>query len=204
MTHNPGENSALYGLVVCGGLSSRMGEDKSLLTYHDQPQRYHVYDLLEGLCEKVFISCSNQQLTGMREGYEVLTDDREFENVGPMAAVLTAFSRYPENDFVVIGCDYPFLTLSALEQFLESRSNDQIAAAFYNRSRRYEPLIAWYASACAPLLMADFQKGAFSLQQFLISQNAEKYQPEKEEFMKSIDTYHDFLKAKKQINGTKK
>ncbi|MBK8495728.1 MAG: NTP transferase domain-containing protein [Chitinophagaceae bacterium] len=35
-----------YGLVLCGGNSSRMGTDKSMLQYYDKPQRYHVYDML--------------------------------------------------------------------------------------------------------------------------------------------------------------
>ena len=50
--------SVLHGLVVCGGQSTRMGMDKSQLQYHGVPQREWLYELLQPLCEDVYISLS--------------------------------------------------------------------------------------------------------------------------------------------------
>ena len=53
--------NALYGLIMCGGKSSRMGTDKSRIVYQQKEQQYHVYQMLQTFCEKVFISCNAEQ-----------------------------------------------------------------------------------------------------------------------------------------------
>jgi hypothetical protein len=73
--------SGTYGLVVCGGNSSRMGSDKSMLIYYEKPQRYHVYQMLQPFCEKVFISCNEKQATAIEDGYNILADDPSFKNI---------------------------------------------------------------------------------------------------------------------------
>src|SRR4051812_45814849 len=76
---------ATIGLVACGGSSSRMGTDKSMLIYNTKPQRYHVYEMLQPFCEKVFISCKKEQSATVADGYDILTDDPVYNNIGPMA-----------------------------------------------------------------------------------------------------------------------
>ncbi len=65
----------LYGLVLCGGNSSRMGRDKSKITYHLKEQKYHVFDLLKELSDKVFISCNHDQSREEKDNYSFIEDD---------------------------------------------------------------------------------------------------------------------------------
>ena len=97
-----------------------MGADKSMLVYYDKPQRYHVYETLKSACERVFISCNKSQLTEISSDYETLADLPRYENIGPIAALLTAFDQYPDKDFLAIGCDYPFITVKDIKDFLRS------------------------------------------------------------------------------------
>ena len=187
---------SLYGLVVCGGASSRMGTDKGLLVYHDKPQQYHIYQILDTICDRVFLSCNNTQFANILPGYDAIPDSTEFENIGPMAALLTAFSHYPEKDFLVVGCDYPFLTKQSLKLFIETLSKKSLASAFYNNHHRYEPLLAWYSCTSASLLKNHFERGEYSLQEFLRAHTAEKYQPDDQQVMKSVDTYDEFQQVK--------
>src|SRR5688572_22170139 len=91
-----------HGLVLCGGQSARMGTDKSLLVYHDKPQRYHVCEMLGSFCEKVFISCNEKQADSMQDGHDFIIDLPAFHNTGPMAGLLTAYSTYPGKNFLVL------------------------------------------------------------------------------------------------------
>lgn len=199
----------LYGLVVCGGESFRMGCDKSLLIYHQKPQREHVYEILKSICSEVFISCNAEQSAGMDNNLPAIPDMQIYKNTGPMAALLTAFSFYPDNDFIICGCDYPFISEIVLFEFLTSLKKDRAASAFYNSEEDlYEPLLAFYTSECGSLLKSQFREKNYSLQYFLRSVEAEKYYPADLNLLKSVDTPEDYVNAsaliKEQLMNCKK
>ncbi|WP_221390698.1 molybdenum cofactor guanylyltransferase [Dyadobacter sp. NIV53] len=194
----------LYGLVVCGGESRRMRADKSSLIYFEKQQRYHLYDMLysgqNNLCSKAFISCKQIQLKTVSKEYNVLQDLAKFENIGPMAGLLTAFTSYPDHDFLVVGCDYPFVNEQVLKNFLEQIKGDSIAAAFYNEHGKYEPLLAWYSKEAGLILKKQFDTKEHSLQHFLIQNKAEKYIPADDIVMTSVDTPEEFMVAKELLS----
>lgn len=187
-----------YGLVLCGGQSTRMGSDKSMLQYYEKPQRYHVYNMLLSFCEKVFISCNEAQAGTIEHGYHFLKDDPAFSNIGPMAALLTAFTQYPKKDLLLIGCDYPFLTAAELQKFLASCGHK--AAAFFNdEAGIYEPLLAWYPALAVEQLNKMHETKQFSLQHFLNDNQAAKFYPANKNSITSVDTHEAFIKAQHLI-----
>ena len=187
----------LYGLVVCGGNSSRMGIDKSKLVYHGKQQRYHLYEMLERSCEKVFISCNEKQVSGLPDDLQILVDLHSYTGIGPIAAILTAFTYYPKNNFLITGCDYPFLDETELDSFIEACKATDTPAAFYNKSENlYEPLLAYYPYGSFTKLKELYASGQYSLQSFLKMVNAEKYYAANEKSILSIDNYEDHIKAK--------
>jgi molybdopterin-guanine dinucleotide biosynthesis protein A len=182
----------LCGLVVCGGQSTRMGTDKSQLVYHGKPQSDHVYDMLVPLCSDVMLSCNKDQWARIGDGRNMIQDLSQYENTGPLAALLTAFSHWPQHDLLVIGCDYPFLNGQILTHFLQHIDTESPATAFYNTAERYEPLLAYYKSGCASLLAGCFERGEYALQDFLRTINAGKYYPNDEQVVTSVDTFEQF------------
>lgn len=192
----------LYGLVLCGGESSRMGSDKSLLTYYKKPQREHLYEMLQSFCSEVFISCSSEQSAGMDINLPAITDLQLYRNIGPIGALLTAFSIYPDNDFIVTGCDYPFISGKDLVHFISSLKQNKPASAFYNcENDLYEPILAYYSSECCNLLKEQFRVKNYSLQYFLRSVEAEKYYPSDLNLLKNADTPEAYINAKKVIDN---
>jgi molybdopterin-guanine dinucleotide biosynthesis protein A len=187
---------ALYGLVICGGNSSRMGIDKSTLVYFDKPQHDHVHDLLALFCDKVVISCNQEQFVSMETSNGKMADLAEYAGHGPISGILTAFRIFPKHDFIVAGCDYPFLNKEELELFLVKTKRDSVAAAFYNQDDKYEPLLAWYSKDAGPLLQQHFDRDEFSLQHFLKKYSAEKYLPQSERVVTSVDTPEEFGRVK--------
>lgn len=190
---------SLYGLVICGGESTRMGTDKSLLVYYQKPQYEHVANLLAPLCERVVLCCNAEQYRTFRTGYPKLADLPEFAGAGPMSGLLTAFETLPGNDFLVAGCDYPCLTTDELANFLHDTDKDLLASAFYNQNAFYEPLLGWYSRSAGDALMQTFKNGSRSLQRFLQAENAGKYRPMSERTMLSVDTIEDFRAVKQAL-----
>jgi molybdenum cofactor guanylyltransferase len=188
-----------YGLVMCGGQSYRMGTDKSMLQYYNKPQRYHVYDMLLPFFEKIFISCNKEQATSIEAGYNFIEDALLYNDIGPMAALLSAFTLHPQKNLLLIGCDYPFLKTGELEQF--SLLCKDIPASFYNKEAViYESMLAWYPYTCFDELKRMFEAKQFSMQQLLRKYDAIKYIPTNTNSIKSIDTIEAFNEAYKLIN----
>jgi molybdopterin-guanine dinucleotide biosynthesis protein A len=186
----------LYAVIACGGQSSRMGIDKSMLLYHEKPQCYWLYEMLEPFCEKVFISCNNVQAGKIHADLSIIPDLAGYSNIGPMACLLSAFDQYPGKDVFVVGCDYPFLSADDILQFLNSFERDKPAAAFYNSIYGlYEPLLAYYNYDSAEEVYKVFLNKEFSLQHFLVKINAEKFFTPNEKAIESVDTKEDYEKA---------
>lgn len=189
-----------YALVMCGGQSIRMGSDKSMLQYYDKPQRYHLYDMLLPFCKKVFIACNEEQSTTIEAGYNFIKDDIAFGDIGPMAALLTAFTQYPKQDILLIGCDYPFVKTDELQIF--SNHCKDVPAAFYNKQEDiYEPMLAWYPYTCFDELKKMHEAKQFSLQHFLKAGEAVKYLPTDSNYIKSVDTPESFMETYKLLNA---
>jgi len=193
----------LYGLVICGGNSMRMGMDKALLDYHGKPQCYHIYDMLKPFCEKVYISCNEQQADGLLPGYEKLVDLPYYSNNGPVSALLTALTYYPHKNFLFIGCDYPFLKQDDINAFIPL-CRENITAAFYNEEADlFEPMLACYHQHAKHDLLNMFEAGQYSLQHFLRTVNAAKFHPANKKAILSIDTMPAFIKTKHSMDAYK-
>lgn len=188
-----------YGLVVCGGQSKRMGTDKSLLIYHDKPQRYHVYEMLKSFCENVFISCNKEQAMTMKPGYNLLPDHPSYNNMGPLAALLSAFGAFPEKNILFIGCDYPFLTAVDLQQFTACCKVSRTVSFYNDKEDVYEPMLTWYPYSSAEVLKDMEKTGNYSLQRFLKTGNTLKFLPGNGRNITSIDTHEAYTEAQSRL-----
>jgi molybdopterin-guanine dinucleotide biosynthesis protein A len=194
----------VHGLVICGGQSTRMGKDKSLLDYHGRPQRYHLYQLLQPFCKQVFLSCNEQQRAGIPEGYNAIIDAPPYRDIGPMAALLSAFEHYPGKTFIVLACDYPFFSTGEIAQLAVAAKQAASCAAFcHEESGIYEPLLAVYAPGMQPVLQKAFAEGQYSLQRILKAANALRLFSANAPALQSIDTPVDYEAAARQTKQIK-
>ncbi|PWJ58312.1 molybdopterin-guanine dinucleotide biosynthesis protein A [Dyadobacter jejuensis] len=188
--------SPLLGLVACGGLSSRMKQDKSGLVYHQKCQRQHVFDILQKCCDTVYYSCNEAQKSKFEIEAPVVVDAPEYQNHGPIAAVLTAYRHFPDYSILLVGCDYPYLTLQDLENFIDFTKRNESPAAFYNDQGFYEPLLGYYPSSFYDKAVKQEQKGLYSLQRLLAQNSARQYRPLNPQIMTSIDTPEGFERVR--------
>lgn len=103
--------SPLFGLLLAGGRSTRMGRNKASMVIGadglNQGQRA-VQGLLP-VCQKVFLSLRDAQTAP--EGCEHLEIVRDNPSIsGPLAGILAAFEREPDAAWLVMACDLPFVT----------------------------------------------------------------------------------------------
>lgn len=143
----------IHGAVLCGGRSSRMGTDKSLLPVDGVPMARRVADaLLAGGCHDVVAVGGDADALG-HLGLRVVPDRCPGE--GPVGGVLTALGALAAGDddlVVVVACDMPHLTGATVSSLVRALSAEEHAVAAVGRSDRLEPLCAaWRPSAGAAL-----------------------------------------------------
>ncbi len=133
----------LWGLVLAGGKSTRMGEDKSLIAYHGKPQRAYLFELLQARCAEVYYSVRADQQGDFPSETPLLLDT--FLGLGPFGAILSAFRHNPNAAWLVVACDLPLLDAATLDALIAHRQPGKVATAFRNPESDFpEPLIAIY------------------------------------------------------------
>ncbi|MDH4126688.1 MAG: NTP transferase domain-containing protein [Gammaproteobacteria bacterium] len=144
--------NALYGLVLAGGESRRMGRDKALLPRNGESQLAYLAALLGRLCDRVFVSArSTQQHDAERSRFDLVVD--HYQNLGPMAGILSALEDYPDKDWLVVACDLPNVDEPTLRFLLEHRSAAKPFTAFRSSHDGLpEPLCAIYKNSSANVL----------------------------------------------------
>ncbi len=161
------ELAPLYGLVLAGGYSRRMGQDKALLEYHGVPQALWTARLLATRCPRVFLSCREEQNLGDGGAFPRIHDD--IPNAGPFGGMLAAAALHPDVAWLVAACDLPSVTPTALDDLLLGRAGD--ATAFRGAQDGLpEPLFTIYEPAFVPLWRQAMGQGRRCPRKLLIEQ----------------------------------
>jgi molybdopterin-guanine dinucleotide biosynthesis protein A len=188
----------LIGIIACGGSSTRMGRDKSLIDYHGKPQMYYLYDLLKPLCDEVCFSVNSFQAQTISKENKFIIDKEEFKGHGPISGLLSCHEEFSNRSILFLGCDYPFIHSNDIVQLIENRSDNTPAVCFINKNNIPEPLLSVYENEYLSLLLKRFNQNLFSLREFLTLIKAKTITPVNKKSLLSIDTNDEFLKIKKQ------
>ena len=144
--------SKVNGLILTGGRSTRMGEDKSRLTYHGKPQRDHLTNLLQPYCDTVFWSVNADQAADLSGAEQWLIIDM-FDWPGPLNGILSAFRHDPAAAWFVVACDMPLLTVRSLDALVVGRDIAKVATVFHDSDGQLpEPLLGIYEPAFGPIM----------------------------------------------------
>ncbi len=118
-------HTEIMGVVLAGGLSSRLGQTKHVLQMHGD----HVPDmlrrtvtLLESRVACVRVSCRKESAI---EGYACIPD--RGESMGPLSGLYAALhlvQTLPYRALLMLSCDLPFMNAETLDSLLWHRDED--------------------------------------------------------------------------------
>ncbi len=160
-------SAPLYGLVLAGGRSTRMGSDKAALRIGARTQLEQAMALLAPRVARAFVSVRADQRTDpLRGRFEQIQDTRE--DLGPIAGILAAQERHPASAWLVLACDLPLLDAATLDCLLRERAPERLATAFRSSLDGLpEPLCAVYEPASGAALAAYLASGRNCPRKFL-------------------------------------
>ena len=198
-------STPVYGLVLTGGQSTRMGRDKASLIYHGQTQLEWVMDLLEPYVEKAFISVRPGQNDPVRARFEQIVDTRD--GLGPIAGIMAAQARYPEAAWLVLACDLPFLDDSTLRYLLAQRDPTRPATAFRSKNANPkhdglpEPLCAIYEPSSREAILAHVASGKDCPRKFLINAGPKLLDQPNAQALDNVNTPEEYGSAMASLNA---
>ncbi|MEI8347582.1 MAG: NTP transferase domain-containing protein [Pseudomonadota bacterium] len=179
----------ILGLILAGGESKRMGEDKSALCYHHKDQAHYLFDLVSSFCDRAYVSCRSEQKT--------LPHLRDLPNIvdryalGPLGGILSAFEFNPKAIWLVVACDLPYISAATLKELFQGHDPDKLATAFINLEKNWpEPLCTLYSPKFYPLLKEYLAEGIKCPRRILtLCQNAIKsLVPQDSQWLKNFNT----------------
>lgn len=149
-------------IVLAGGKSRRMGEDKSLLPWNGLPLVQQAVETLAPLFGTVLLS------TNAPEAHEFLgvpmVRDR-YPDCGPIGGIASALEASAYDVNFVIACDIPVIPATLIADL--ERILGDLEAAVPLCDARYEPLFAWYRRSILKPMATAIRSGQLKLQDFL-------------------------------------
>ena len=157
----------LYGLVLAGGASRRMGRDKATLDYGGRSQLASAYALLARHCERAFVSVRADQVSEpARAALPQIVDGAA--GSGPIAGIAAAQAAHPGAAWLVVACDLPFLGDALLAHLVARRGAECVTAYRSAHDGLPEPLCAIYEPQTRPAILAAIAAGRNCPRKFIL------------------------------------
>jgi molybdopterin-guanine dinucleotide biosynthesis protein A len=164
------KNSApsLFGLILAGGKSSRMGFDKGLIDYHGKPQRDYLHDLLGKYCDQVFTSCKTSN--DLPSFCNPIAD--AFQIDSPLNGILSAFQFNNTAAWLTVPVDMPMIDDAVIQYLIDHRDASKTATCFFDsEGKKPEPLFTLWEPSVYKDLQQFYAEGKISPRDFLKQAN---------------------------------
>ncbi len=188
----------LWGLVLAGGRSRRMGEDKGRLEFHGHPQVVWLHRQLDEVCEQVYVSVSaEQQDAEPYAGLPTITD--EDSDGGPAVGLLSAWRRFPDVAWLAVAVDMPFVDPETLRTLIDGRQAEILATAFQHADGTLEPLCTVWEPAAGPVLAEQVAGGDRSLRRLLDAAGVRGLTPPVDGALVSVNSPAQVERARREL-----
>lgn len=191
----------IRALILAGGKSTRMQEDKSKLKYHNElTQEIYLAKMCQDLGFETYISKSSEEQENEIDGFPIIKD--RFLDMGPFGAILSAFMREPNSAWLVLACDLPYISSPFLERLLKERSVDHFSTAYRISGNPFpEPLIAIYEPAIYRRMLEFLSLGYACPRKVLINSEVKHVILDNEEIAFNANTPEDKEKVINKLNA---
>lgn len=181
--HKTSQN--ITGVILAGGKSSRMGEDKATKLHKGEPFLSHVIKVLETFTNQIII-ISDHKIHD-QFNHPRITDI--IPEQGPLGGIYTGLTHSKTNKNIVLSCDIPFIVPEIISNLLNHY--DQTYDAILYRS---SPLIGIYHKSLAKKFVTNIQKGQLSIRKNLALINTKflKTEDQMSRYMENINTQKQY------------
>jgi molybdopterin-guanine dinucleotide biosynthesis protein A len=149
---------ALTGLVLCGGVSRRMGTEKALMRVEGLPLLLRVATRIGAVCSPVLLATGWPGRLGSL-GYVEVAD--AVHGAGPLGGLVAGLAASPHRLMAAVAVDMPFASPEVLA--LLASLSERLDAVVPVTGMGLQPLHAVYARSALPSLRASLEQGELAL-----------------------------------------
>jgi molybdopterin-guanine dinucleotide biosynthesis protein A len=159
----------VWGLVLAGGKSTRMGSDKALLVQDGETQLSRAVSLLEAHVDRVFVSTRADQADDPERSKFAQVIDR-YDDIGPVAGILSAMDSNDDVSWLVLACDLPNIDDATIAYLIEQCSADHPVTAYQSvHDGLPEPLCTIYRPDSRAVVLGFVNDGIICPRKMLIN-----------------------------------
>jgi molybdopterin-guanine dinucleotide biosynthesis protein A len=149
-------------LILAGGESRRMGQDKASLILNGMTLLEHVTLTMQSVFPKVIVSVRR-----LREDIESQQVCDEAEASGPLAGLIAGMTQVETPWIFAVACDMPFVKAGMIEQLakyrFDSASHNFLKAVVPMIDGYQQPLAAFYATNTLAVMRKSLATGDNSI-----------------------------------------
>jgi len=115
-------------VILCGGKSSRMGEDKSLLPFSSSASlTQYQFDRLKPYFKNIYLSSKTNKFDFISDN-ELLLDENK-DVFSPILAINTIFDKFQNQKIFIITVDTPFVSIESISKLIDESKDVDICVA---------------------------------------------------------------------------
>ena len=168
------------GILLAGGLSSRMGREKGLIIWKGKSLAEHAINILAPLCENMIISANSDHYHAF--GFPVIRD--VFPDCGPMGGIYSALAISGTRKNLVIPSDTPFVTTEIYRYLISFKGSYDVVLP-RDHDAYHQPLCAIWSKSVLPFMEGQIKKGILGFTPLL-----EKVETRVVPLSSELDFYH--------------
>jgi molybdopterin-guanine dinucleotide biosynthesis protein A len=138
-------------IILAGGQSSRMGQDKGLMDLNGKPMVQHIIDTVSQLTNQIIIIANNSEY--QQFGWPVYED--VIKQKGPLAGIVTGLSNSATDLNWIISCDVPFVSADLLSELMLNL--EKVDVVVPSKNDRTHPLIGGYKKSTLPTFKRELE-----------------------------------------------
>ncbi|MEW6511687.1 MAG: molybdenum cofactor guanylyltransferase [Bacteroidota bacterium] len=183
----------IWGVVLAGGDSRRMGRDKALIPFKGIPMAAHIVATLAHAVGHVVVVTSPDRSYSF-QGIDVIHDI--FPGQGPLAGIHAAFETLRADSLFVLACDTPFVRVELIRHIIDQSRDASVTVA--EMGGRVHPLCGLYRSPVLPAITRRLNEGKLKVKDLLEEVGAKRVLigPDlsfyRENLLANVNTKNDF------------
>ena len=157
----------IAGVILAGGLGSRLGGDKPLQKLHGRPLIDHVIERAAPQVAKLWLStCGNaDRLSGL--GLEIVEDEPGRDCGGPLAGIVASLAVAEQDGFesmATFPCDAPFIPRDLVAKLNAELTDHDVPGAIVMSHQGLQPTFGLWRTTARSRLNRALMAGKLKLQ----------------------------------------